>query len=59
MSERHRAYAYRVSVAIVPLLVLYGFITEEAAPLWVGLLAAVLGAGPSALATKHTSTRRG
>lgn len=52
MNERTRAIIYRVEMALVPLLIYYGLVSEEAAALWAGLIAAVLGFG---LASKHTS----
>ena len=50
-SERKRAYAYRIGVAVVPLLVAYGAINERDAALWLGLLGAVLGLGMAAMNT--------
>lgn len=37
-----RKWVYGISLAIVPLLVAYGIIREETAPLWVSLVSAVL-----------------
>jgi hypothetical protein len=42
MSREGRKSIYLVSVAAVPLLVFYGVISEDAAPLWVALVAAVV-----------------
>jgi hypothetical protein len=42
MSREGRKYIYLVSVAAIPLLVFYGVISEDAAPLWVALVAAVV-----------------
>lgn len=54
MSERTRAYIYRVLLAAVPLLQAYGIVEENKVPLIVGLIAAVLGTG---LAVANTSTK--
>jgi hypothetical protein len=58
MDERTRAWIYRVATALLPLLILYGVVSEAEAALWVGVLAAVLAVGEGALASKHTSTKR-
>lgn len=42
MSREGRKYIYLISLAVIPLLVFYGVISEEAAPLWVALVAAVV-----------------
>lgn len=55
-SEPVRAYAYRVLVALQPILTVYGIVDDQAAALWLGLAAAILGLG---LATANTSTSRG
>jgi hypothetical protein len=57
MDERTRAYIYRIGTALLPLLILYGVVSEAEAALWVGVLAAVLAVGEGALAAKHTSTK--
>lgn len=48
-----RAWAYRVLVALVPILVGYGVLDENTAAAWLGVAAATLGLG---LATANTST---
>lgn len=53
MKESTRAYIYRVLLAALPLLTLWGVVSEEDAPLYVGLAAAILSVG---LAAKNTST---
>ena len=58
MPEHVRAYIYRISVALMPLLILYGVLSESEAALWVGVVAAVLSVGESALAARNTSVRR-
>jgi hypothetical protein len=52
-SERTRAWLYRVSVAALPLLVAYGVVNAEDAPLWLAAAGAVLN---TALAAANTST---
>lgn len=54
MSEATRAWIYRVLIAAAPLLVVYGVVDNETAPLWVALGAATLGNG---LAAVNTSTK--
>lgn len=53
LTERQRAYTYRVFLAIMPLLTAYGAVTEQTAPLFVALAGTVLGFG---LAAANTST---
>ena len=55
LSESTRAYIYRILLAVQPLVVAYGLLTDELAALWVGVASAVLGAG---LATLNTDTGR-
>lgn len=40
-SREGRKSLYVISLAAIPLLVFYGVITEDAAPLWVALIASV------------------
>ena len=42
MTREVRKWIYGISLAAVPLLVLYGVIDEAAAPLWVALIGAVV-----------------
>ena len=42
LSREGRKYIYIVSLAVIPLLVAYGVIDEEVAPLWVALAGAVI-----------------
>lgn len=51
-----RRWAYAVITALVPLLVIYGQLEHEAAPLWLALAASVLG---TSTALAHTPTDRG
>lgn len=52
-----RAYIYRVIVAVIPVLVLVGVVTNEDAAVWLGLASAVLGFGGATLATTNTSIK--
>lgn len=54
LTEPTRAWIYRVLLAAQPIIVAYGFATDELAVLWLSLIAAVLGTG---LATINTSTK--
>jgi hypothetical protein len=56
VTEPTRAWIYRVALAVGALLVAYGLISEAEAAQWALLLAALLGLGTDALATRHTST---
>lgn len=49
---RVRSYLYPVVLAVVALLGGYGVITDEAVPLWIGLGAALLGAGTATAYTR-------
>ena len=42
MSREGRKYIYIVSLAAIPLLVFYGVISEDAAPLWIAVAGAVI-----------------
>lgn len=53
-SERLQRYLHGLTVAAVPLLVAYGLISAEEAPLWVALGTAVLAPGV-ALAIPRTT----
>jgi hypothetical protein len=48
----NRAWIYNVSLAVVPVVVVYGLLTETEAAVWLGLIQAVLGLG---LARKNVS----
>lgn len=41
-SREGRKSLYVISLAVIPLLVFYGVITEDAAPLWIALVASIL-----------------
>jgi len=55
--EKTRAWIYRITTALVPVLTGYGVIEDSKAALWLGLAGAVLGFGVSALASANTSTK--
>lgn len=40
--SKHRKYLYMVSLAAIPLLVFYGVVSQDAAPLWIALIGAVV-----------------
>lgn len=48
--RKARLWLYGVGLAVVPLLVFYGLVSKDAAPLWLAVLAAVLVAPPNAVA---------
>lgn len=48
-----RRWLYGIATALVPILVIYGVIESATAPMWIALVASVLGTG-TALA--HTPT---
>lgn len=57
VSREGRKWLYSVALAAVPLLVLYGAISQEAAPLWLGLIAAFLGAASPLMALSHLAPK--
>ena len=40
--SKHRKNLYMVSLAVIPLLVFYGLVSQDAAPLWIALVGAVV-----------------
>lgn len=54
MSEKKRAYFYRIAGSAATLAVAYGLVTDEKAALWVAAAAAVLGLP---MAAANTSTK--
>lgn len=40
-----RRWLYGIATALVPILVIYGLIESETAPMWIALVASVLGTG--------------
>jgi hypothetical protein len=55
-SREVRKSLYLISLAVIPLLVFYGVITEDSAPLWVALVGSVLA---PTLALTHLSPKEG
>lgn len=45
LSPQTRRWVYSVGLAAIPLLVFYGAIEREAAPLWIAAVGAILGNG--------------
>lgn len=41
----NRAWVYNVCLALVPVLIAYGLVSEVEAAVWLGLIQAVLGLG--------------
>jgi len=54
MSEATRAWIYRISLAVVVLATIYGFVNDQQAAGWAGLVLAITGNG---LATLNTTTK--
>lgn len=55
-SQTTRAYFYRVAAAVLAGLVLAGVITGDDLPVWLNIVAAVLGISAPTLAAFNTST---
>lgn len=56
-SEPARAYFYRLALAVIAALVLYGVLAPGDIPVWAEIVAALLGLGSAGLATGNTSTK--
>ena len=56
-NEKTRAYIYRILLAVLPLLVVYGLVSEGEAAQFAIVGAAVLGVAADGLATVNTSTK--
>lgn len=54
MTEKTRAYIYRVLLAAQPLIIAYGLADDKTIALWLSVVSAVLGTG---LASVNTSTK--
>lgn len=52
---RTRTYIYAVAVAVMPILVAYGLLSAEQAPLWLALAAALLAIAPPVLAIRNVT----
>lgn len=42
LSREGRKWLYGIALTVVPLLVAYGVVTEDAAPLWIALIGSLL-----------------
>jgi hypothetical protein len=56
LTERQRAYWYRLALGFLAVLVLAGIVSGDDLPVWADLVAAALGLGSAGLATANTST---
>ena len=54
LTPSRRKRIYTIAVALMPLLVLYGVLSDNEATLYVGLIAAVLGVATNGLAAANT-----
>ena len=52
-SREGRKWWYALAIPAVGLLVFYGVISQEAAPLWLALIAAFLGVGSPVMALRN------
>lgn len=55
LDARTRTYIYGLAIAVMPLLVAYGLLSAEQAPLWLALAAALLAVVPPALAARNVT----
>lgn len=53
MNATQRTYVYGIAVAVLPILVAYGLLSADQAPLWLALVAALLAVGPNVLALRN------
>lgn len=54
LTPQVRGWLYGIITALVPLLIIYGVLDEQAAPLWLALAASILG---TSTALAHTPIR--
>ena len=57
LTEARRAYIYRVALAVMAILTVYGIIDSDTAPVWLAVVFVLLGLGTTGLATVNTSTK--
>lgn len=57
LDQRTRAYVYRVALAVLGVLSLYGLIGPDEIPVWTGVIVAALGIGTSCLASVNTTRK--
>jgi hypothetical protein len=55
--ETTRAYIYRIALAALAVLSLYGLVGPDEIPVWTSVIMALLGIGSSALATANTGRK--
>ena len=55
LTKTRRAYLYRISVVVIPLLIAYDALDPNKAPLWLALVAAVLGVAAPVAALANLS----
>lgn len=57
MNESTRAYFYRIALAVLSVLGLYGVVNQDELPVYAEVAAAVLSVSSAGLAVKYTSTK--
>ncbi len=57
LNEQTRAYVYRMALAVLGVLSLYGLIGPDEIPVWTGVIVAALGIGASGLASVNTTRK--
>jgi hypothetical protein len=57
LNEQTRAYIYRMALAVLGVLSLYGLIGPDDIPVWTGVIVAALGIGTSGLASVNTTRK--
>lgn len=57
LNEQTRAYIYRMALAVLGVLSLYGLIGPDDIPVWTGVIVAALGIGTSGLASANTTRK--
>lgn len=55
LTKKRRAHLYQIAAVIVPLLIAYDALEPNKAPLWLALVAAVLGVAAPATALANLS----
>ena len=55
LTKTRRAYLYRISVVVVPLLIAFDALDPNKAPLWLALVAAILGVAAPVTALANLS----
>ena len=57
LNEQTRAYVYRMALAVLGVLSLYGLIGPDEIPVWTGVIVAALGIGASGLPSVNTTRK--